>query len=118
LYLSDRTSDVIISGGVNIYPAEVDAVLLTHPAVADVATVGVPDPEWGEQVKSVVELRPGFEPTTDLAGELIALCRQRLAQFKCPRSVDFTDKLPRFETGKILRRVVREKYWEGMERKI
>src|SRR6185436_10897609 len=117
-YLSDRTSDVIISGGVNIYPAEVDAILLTHPAIADVATVGVPNPEWGEEVKSVVELRAGFEPTTELAAELVAFCRQKLAQFKCPRSVDFVDKLPRFETGKILRRLVREKYWKGRERKI
>jgi long-chain acyl-CoA synthetase len=118
LYLSDRTSDVIISGGVNIYPAEVDAVLLTHPAVADVATVGVPNSEWGEEVKSVVELREGLEATTELAEELVAYCRQRLAAFKCPRTVDFTEKLTRFETGKILRRVVREKYWKGRERKI
>jgi long-chain acyl-CoA synthetase len=118
LYLSDRTSDVIISGGVNIYPVEVDAVLLTHPAVADVATVGVPNPEWGEEVKSVVELREEFEATTDLAEELVAYCRQRLAAFKCPRSIDFTEKLPRLETGKILRRVVREKYWKGRERRI
>jgi long-chain acyl-CoA synthetase len=118
LYLSDRTSDVIISGGVNIYPAEVDAVLLTHATVADVATVGVPNPEWGEEVKSVVELRPGHEPTTALAEELVAFCRERLAAFKCPRSVDFAEKLPRFDTGKILRRVVRERYWKGKERKI
>jgi long-chain acyl-CoA synthetase len=118
LYLSDRTSDVIISGGVNIYPAEIDAVLLTHPAIADVATVGVPNPEWGEEVKSVVELRAGFEATTELAGEMIAFCKERLAPFKCPRSVDFVEKLPRFETGKILRRVVREKYWKGQERRI
>jgi len=118
LYLSDRTSDVIISGGVNIYPVEIDAVLLTHPAVADVATVGVPNPEWGEEVKSVVELRDGFEPTTQLADELEAYCRRHLAAFKCPRTIDFTEKLPRFETGKILRRVVREKYWTGRERKI
>jgi long-chain acyl-CoA synthetase len=118
LYLSDRTSDVIISGGVNIYPAEVDAVLLTHPAVADVATVGVPNPEWGEEVKSVVELREGVETSAALAEELVAYCRQRLAVFKCPRSVDFIEALPRFETGKILRRVVRERYWKGRERKI
>jgi long-chain acyl-CoA synthetase len=118
LFLSDRTSDVIISGGVNIYPAEVDAVLLTHPAVADVATVGVPNPEWGEEVKSVVELRSGVEATTELAGELIAYCRERLAAFKCPKSVDFTEKLPRFDTGKILRRLVREQYWKGREKKI
>jgi long-chain acyl-CoA synthetase len=118
LYLSDRTSDVIISGGVNIYPAEVEAVLLTHPAVADVATVGVPNSEWGEEVKSVAELRSGFEATADLAEELVAYCRQRLAAFKCPKSVDFVEKLPRFDTGKILRRVVRERYWKDRERKI
>ncbi len=94
LYLTDRTADLIISGGVNIYPAEVDAVLLRHPAVADAATIGVPDKEWGETVKAVVELQSGYEPTAALADDLIELCRQNLAHFKCPKSVDFADRLP------------------------
>ncbi len=111
LFLSGRTAELIISGGVNIYPAEIDAVLLEHPAVADVACVGVPDEEWGEAVKAVVELRDGFDPSDDLADELIEFTRERLARFKCPRSVDFVDDLPRFETGKIYRRLVRDRYW-------
>ena len=111
LFLSGRTAELIISGGVNIYPAEIDAVLLEHPAVEDVACVGVPDDEWGEAVKAVVELRPGFDASDELASELIEFTRARLAHFKCPRSIDFTDDLPRFETGKIYRRLVRDRYW-------
>ncbi|HET6794592.1 MAG TPA: acyl-CoA synthetase, partial [Acidimicrobiales bacterium] len=110
LYLTDRTANLIISGGVNIYPAEVDAVLIEHPAVGDVATIGVPDPEWGEQVKSVVELQPGRQPSPELAEELIAFCRGRLAHFKCPRTVDFVDELPRQDNGKIYKRLLRERY--------
>ncbi|HEV2369998.1 MAG TPA: AMP-binding protein, partial [Acidimicrobiales bacterium] len=110
LYLTDRTANLIISGGVNIYPAEVDAVLLAHPAVADAATIGIPDPEWGEQVKSVVELQDGYEPGAALAQELIDFCRARLAHFKCPRSVDFTDELPRQDNGKIYKRILRDRY--------
>jgi long-chain acyl-CoA synthetase len=111
LFLSGRTAELIISGGVNIYPAEVDAVLLEHPAVADVACVGVPDDDWGEAVKAVVEVREGYEPDHALANELIEFTRTRLAHFKCPRTVDFVDDLPRFETGKIYRRLVRDRYW-------
>jgi long-chain acyl-CoA synthetase len=118
LFLCDRSADVIISGGVNVYPAEVDAVLLQHPAVGDAATIGVPDPEWGEQVKVVVELAAGAQPSDDLAAELVAFCRARLAAFKCPRNVEFTDRLPRYDTGKIYRRRLRERYWQGRERKI
>ena len=95
----------------NIYPAEVDAVILEHPAVHDVATVGVPDEEWGEAVKAVIVVRDGIVADDALAKELLAFCRDRLAHFKCPRTIDFTDELPRFETGKILRRVVRDRYW-------
>ncbi|MBA2609970.1 MAG: AMP-binding protein, partial [Actinobacteria bacterium] len=95
LYLTDRTANVIISGGVNIYPAEVDAVLLQHPAVGDVAVIGVPDDDMGEAVKAVVELRDGVEPSDELATELIAFARERIAKFKCPRTVDFIDRLPR-----------------------
>jgi long-chain acyl-CoA synthetase len=118
LFLTGRTAEVIISGGVNIYPAEVDAVLLMHPAVADAATVGVPNDEWGEEVKAVVQLHPGRAASPSLADELIQHCRGRLAHYKCPRSVDFDLDLPRHDTGKIYRRLVRDRYWSGRERSI
>jgi long-chain acyl-CoA synthetase len=118
LFLSDRSADVIISGGVNIYPAEIDAVLLTHPGVADTATVGVPDDDWGEAVRAVITLRNGYAPGDALEHELIEHCRARLAHFKCPRRVDFVDELPRHDTGKIYRRLVRDRYWQGRERRI
>jgi long-chain acyl-CoA synthetase len=118
LFLTGRTAEVIISGGVNIYPAEVDAVLLMHPAVGDVATVGVPNDEWGEEVRAVVQLREGAVPSEALADELIQHCRERLAHYKSPRSIDFDHDLPRHETGKIYRRLVRDRYWAGRERRI
>jgi len=111
LFLTGRTAELIIAGGVNIYPAEVDAVLLGHPAVADVATVGVPNAEWGEEVKSVVQLRPDHEPSDGLAADLMSFCREHLAHYKCPRTVDFVEDLPRYDTGKIYRRLVRDRYW-------
>jgi acyl-coenzyme A synthetase/AMP-(fatty) acid ligase len=95
---------------VNVYPAEVDAVLLMHPAVADVATVGVPDEEWGERVLAVVLLQPGASPSDALADELRAHCRAHLAHYKCPRSVDFTEDLPRMPSGKLQRHLVRARY--------
>jgi long-chain acyl-CoA synthetase len=110
LYLTDRSSNLIISGGVNIYPAEADAVLLTHPAVGDVATIGVPDSEWGEQVKAIVELQPGFSPSDALAQELIDFTRARLAHYKCPKTVDFVEELPRQDNGKIYKKGLREQY--------
>ncbi|HEY7947460.1 MAG TPA: AMP-binding protein [Acidimicrobiales bacterium] len=110
LFLTDRTANLIISGGVNIYPAEVDDVLLQHPAVGDVATIGVPDEVWGEAVKAVVELAEGVPATDVLAAELIEFTRARLAHFKCPRTVDFTDRLPREDTGKIFKRKLRDQY--------
>jgi long-chain acyl-CoA synthetase len=110
LFLTDRTANLIISGGVNIYPAEVDAVLLEHPAVGDVATIGVPDDEWGEAVKAVVQPADGVEPSEELAAELMEFCRAHLAHFKCPRTVDFVDELPREDTGKIFKRKLREQY--------
>jgi long-chain acyl-CoA synthetase len=110
LFLTDRTANLIISGGVNIYPAEVDAVLLEHPAVGDVATIGVPDEEWGEAVKAVVQPADGVAPSDELGDELMAFCRDRLAHFKCPRSVDFVEELPREDTGKIFKRKLREQY--------
>ena len=110
LFLTDRASHMIISGGVNIYPQETENVLAAHPAIADVAVIGIPDEEMGESVKAVVELAQGFEPSPELAAEIIAFSRERLSSFKCPRSVDFTDELPRLPTGKLLKRVLRDQY--------
>jgi long-chain acyl-CoA synthetase len=110
LFLTDRSANLIISGGVNIYPAEVDEVLLGHPAIADAATIGVPNEEWGEEVLSVVELQPGYEGTPELSAELIAYCRDQLAHFKCPRSIAYLDKLPRSDAGKLLKRELRETF--------
>jgi long-chain acyl-CoA synthetase len=112
LFLTDRSADLIISGGVNIYPAEVDAVMLTHPAVADSCTIGIPNEEWGEEVKGVVQLKDGVEPSAELEQELVAHCRERLARYKCPRTVAFEDDLPRHDTGKLYRRLVRERHRE------
>jgi long-chain acyl-CoA synthetase len=110
LFLTDRSADLIISGGVNIYPAEVEAVLLQHGAVRDAAVIGVPNVEWGEEVKAVVELRAGTEAGPALAEELLAFVRARLARFKCPRTVDFVDALPRLDTGKLYKRKLRDEY--------
>lgn len=111
LFLTDRLANMIISGGVNIYPQETENVLTQHPSVHDVAVVGVPNDEFGEEVKAVVELRHGFDGTDALAQELIAYCRDRLSALKCPRSVDFVAKLPRTDTGKLLKREVKRAYW-------
>ena len=110
LFLTDRSANLIISGGVNVYPAEVDAVLLEHPAVGDVATIGVPDEEWGEMVLAVVQPTGGATGSDELAAELVAFCRDRLAHYKCPRQVDFVASLPREDTGKIFKRKLREHY--------
>ncbi len=118
LFMSDRKIDMIISGGVNIYPAEIEGVLVTHPAVADAAVFGVPDDEFGEQVKAAVELADGFEPSAALAEDLIAHVREHLAGYKAPRSVDFEDRLPRTPTGKLLKRTLRDPYWEAAGRSI
>jgi long-chain acyl-CoA synthetase len=112
LYLTDRTANLIISGGVNIYPAEVDAVLLEHPAVADAAVIGAPDEEWGEIVVAVVELRDGVEATDELTADLARHCRERLAGFKCPRRFDVVDALPRADNGKIYKHRLRAEYRE------
>lgn len=111
LFLADRSSNMIISGGVNIYPQEAEAVLTLHPAIRDVAVIGVPDKEFGEAVKAVVELKPGVAASDALAAEIIAYCRAGLSKFKCPTSVDFIDSLPRLPTGKLLKRELRKRYW-------
>ncbi|MEN2977772.1 AMP-binding protein (plasmid) [Tistrella bauzanensis] len=111
LYLTDRQSNLIISGGVNIYPREVEMVLADHPAVADVAVLGVPDPDFGEAVRAVVVCRLPAVGGEDLARALVAFCRERLNPVKCPRVIDFVDALPRSEAGKILRAELRRRYW-------
>ncbi len=118
LFLSDRKIDMIVSGGVNIYPAEVEGVLVTHPAVADAAVFGIPDDEMGEQVKAAIELVAGVDATPELAGELIAFCREHLAGYKCPRTIDFEARLPRSPTGKLFKRLLRDPYWAGVGRNI
>ncbi len=110
LFLTDRSAHLIISGGVNIYPAEVEAVLLTHPSVADVGVIGVPNFEWGEEVKAVVELQKGYAASPELAQEMIEYCKQRVASFKCPRSVDFLPTLPRHDNGKLYKQALRALY--------
>jgi long-chain acyl-CoA synthetase len=118
LYLSDRKIDMIISGGVNIYPAEIEARLMEHPAVLDVAVFGVPDEEFGEQVKAAVLLADGYSPSPELERELAAFCREQLAGYKTPRSFDFPAEFPRTPTGKLVKRLLRDAYWEGLERTI
>jgi long-chain acyl-CoA synthetase len=118
LFLTGRNAETIISGGVNIYPQEVDNELIKHEAVADSATVGAPHDEWGEQVKAVILLKPGYEPTDKLAQEILDFGRANLAAFKVPRSLDFVTDLPRSEAGKIQRNKVRAPYWEGRKRQI
>ena len=118
LFLCDRKSDMIISGGVNIYPAEVEAALLAHPKVGDAAVFGIPDPDWGEQVKAVIEPAAGVEPTPALAQEILAFCAERIAKYKTPKSIDFLAALPRDPNGKLYKRKLRDPYWEGRERKI
>jgi long-chain acyl-CoA synthetase len=109
LYLSDRRTDLIISGGVNIYPKEIENVLIQHPAVLDVAVIGVPNLEFGHEVKAIVELNEGFLASGKLAADLIGYCRERIAAYKCPKSVDFA-ALPRLPNGKMLKREIRERY--------
>jgi acyl-CoA synthetase (AMP-forming)/AMP-acid ligase II len=118
LYLTDRSSNMIISGGVNIYPQEAENLLVTHPKVLDCAVFGVPDEEMGEQVKAVVQPVDWDTVGPELEAELLAFCRDRLAHYKCPRSVDFEAELPRHETGKLYKRLLRDRYWTGRESRI
>jgi long-chain acyl-CoA synthetase len=117
LYVTDRRSFMIISGGVNIYPQEVENVLALHPCVLDVAVIGVPDAEMGEQVKAVVQLKHGIEPSDELALQIITYVRERLAHFKAPRSVDFVERLPRTETGKLVKRELQQAYRSASSRR-
>jgi long-chain acyl-CoA synthetase len=118
LFLSDRKADMIISGGANIYPAEIENEILVHPKVADVAVFGIPDDEWGEQIKAVVEPATGVAPGPDLAAEILASLEGRLARMKHPRSIDFIERMPREPNGKLLKRKLREPYWKDRARAI
>ena len=116
--LADRKSNMIISGGVNIYPREVEQEIALHPAVSDVGVFGIPDDEWGESVKAAVELRPGIAATAELESEILEFARERLARYKVPRSIDFEDQLPREESGKLYIRRLRDRYWKDRDRNI
>jgi len=118
VHLTDRKTFMIISGGVNIYPQEAENLLITHPKVADAAVFGVPNEDLGEEVKAAIELMPGNVAGKDLEAELIAFCEQHLARQKCPRSIDFEDSLPRLPTGKLYKRLLRDRYWEDKKTRI
>jgi fatty-acyl-CoA synthase len=115
LFVHDRVKDMIVSGGENIYPAEVENALMSHPALADAAVIGVPSERWGETVKALVVLAPGRDATDE---EILAHCRERLARYKCPTSIDRVAALPRNPSGKILKKDLREPYWAGRQRRV
>jgi long-chain acyl-CoA synthetase len=115
IYICDRKVDMIISGGVNIYPAEIEAVLHQHPDVEDCAVIGIPDPEWGEQIKAVVKRRDSSALTDQ---QVIQFLGERIADYKRPRSVDFVEEFPRDAAGKLLKRLIRDRYWEAAGRRI
>ena len=115
VFVEDRLKDMIISGGENIYSVEVERALTDHPAVLDAAVFGIPDDKWGESVKAVVELSGGQQATSE---ELVAWCRDKLAHYKCPRSVEIMTELPRNPTGKLLKKDLRKPYWENRDRAI
>ena len=111
LYLTDRATFMIISGGVNIYPQEIEDAMIMHDKVSDVAVIGVPNAEMGEEVKAIVQPADGVQPDEDLAEELLGYARERIAHYKCPKSVDFRDELPRLPTGKLYKRLLKDEYW-------
>ena len=111
MYLTDRKHFMIISGGVNIYPQEAENALITHDAVVDAAVFGVPNPDFGEEVKGVVQLRDPAMGTPEMEVELLDYCRSQLSSIKCPRSIDFRDELPRHPTGKLYKRLLKDEYW-------
>jgi acyl-CoA synthetase (AMP-forming)/AMP-acid ligase II len=115
LFLVDRKSDMIVSGGENIYPNEVENVLYEHPAVLECAVVSAPDEKWGERVQAVVVLKPGSETTAE---DIIAHCKKRLGGYKCPKNVEFWDAIPKTAVGKLLRKDVKKKFWQGRTRSI
>ena len=114
-YIVDRKKDMIITGGFNVYSTEVEQAVLSHPAVLDCAVIGVPDDKWGEAVKAVVQLKPGAEASED---EIIALCKEAIGAVKAPKSVDFREDLPRSPVGKVLKREIRDAFWQGKSRAI
>lgn len=118
LFLKDRKSDMIISGGVNIYPAEIEGELLTFPKIGDVAVFGIPHADWGEEIKAVVQPEVGVEPDDALREEIFAFCAERLAKFKRPKTIDFVPELPRDPSGKLYKRKLRDPYWAGIDRQI
>jgi len=118
LFLTDRASFMIISGGVNIYPQEIEDAMIMHPKVMDVAVVGVPNEEMGEEVKAVVQTMAGIAPSAELATELMAYIREHIAHYKCPKSIDFEDELPRLPTGKLYKRLLKDRYWGKSDSKI
>lgn len=111
LFLADRKAFMIISGEVNIHPQEIENVLVLHPAIADVAVIGIPDPDMGEQVKAIVQLLPGMQGSDNLAEELIAFVENRIAGYKAPCSIDFVHDVPRSQTGKLMKQELRSRYW-------
>jgi acyl-CoA synthetase (AMP-forming)/AMP-acid ligase II len=115
LFILDRSKDMIVSGGENVYPREIEEILMRHPAVREVAVIGVPDDKWGESIKAIVALAPGADATEN---ELIAFCKDNIASYKKPKSVDFVEALPKNNYGKIVKRDLKAKYWAGRERKI
>jgi acyl-CoA synthetase (AMP-forming)/AMP-acid ligase II len=115
LHITDRKKDMIISGGFNVYPSEVEQVIWGHPAVQDCAVIGVPDDKWGESVKAVVELNAGQSVSAE---DLIALCKEKLGSVKAPKTVDFIEQLPRSPVGKVLKKELRAEYWQAANRKI
>jgi long-chain acyl-CoA synthetase len=118
LFLTDRSANLIISGGVNIYPAEIESALSGHPAVADVAVFGIPHDEWGEEIKAVVQPAAGAEPGPTLTADLLAYLSERVARFKLPRTIDYAPELPRDPNGKLYKRRLRDPYWVGRDRAI
>ena len=115
VYIQDRVKDMIVSGGENIYPAEVESAMYGHPSIAEVAVIAVPDDKWGEAVKAIVVAKPG---ATQDAQAILDFTRTRIAGYKMPKSIDFVDALPRNATGKVLKRELRKPFWEGRERQV
>jgi long-chain acyl-CoA synthetase len=118
LYLCDRKSDMIITGGVNVYPAEIESELACHPAVGDVAVFGIPHPDWGEEIKAVVQPAEGITPGPELTVELLGFLAGRIARFKMPASIDYAQELPRESNGKLYKRRLRDPYWAGRDKAI